>query len=124
MPPGGASSASLSQVTSRVRAAERRERQSRCDGYAVGQFAGITPARIIATDKETGKVVWETSFPDTPEVTFTSAPLAIKDKIITGIAGGEFGIRGFIDAYDPATGKRLWRFASIPGPGEFGHITA
>ena len=49
------------------------------------------------------------------------APLALNNKIIVGIAGGEFGIRGFIDAYDPATGKRLWRFDTIPGPGEFGH---
>jgi alcohol dehydrogenase (cytochrome c) len=53
----------------------------------------------------------------------TSPPLPIKDKIVTGIAGGEFGIRGFIDAYDPATGTRLWRFSTIPGPGEFGHET-
>ena len=53
----------------------------------------------------------------------TSPPLPIKDKIIAGIAGGEFGIRGFIDAYDAATGKRLWRFSTIPGPGEFGHDT-
>ena len=53
----------------------------------------------------------------------TGAPLAIKDKIIVGIAGGEFGIRGFIDAYDAATGKRLWRFYTIPGPGEFGNET-
>jgi alcohol dehydrogenase (cytochrome c) len=53
----------------------------------------------------------------------TSPPLPIKDRIIAGIAGGEFGIRGFIDAYDAATGKRLWRFSTIPGPGEFGHDT-
>ena len=44
-------------------------------------------------------------------------PLAIRDKIVTGVAGGEYGIRGFIDAYDPRTGKRLWRTYTIPGPG-------
>ena len=53
----------------------------------------------------------------------TSAPLAIDQKIITGISGGEFGIRGFIDAYDSETGERLWRFHTIPGPGEPGNET-
>jgi alcohol dehydrogenase (cytochrome c) len=53
----------------------------------------------------------------------TSSPLALKDKIITGVAGGEFGIRGFIDAYDPQTGARLWRFYTIPEPGEPGSET-
>jgi alcohol dehydrogenase (cytochrome c) len=53
----------------------------------------------------------------------TSAPLALKDKIIVGITGGEFGAPGYVDAYDPVTGKRLWRFNTVPGPGEFGHDT-
>src|SRR5215468_793384 len=65
----------------------KQERQLRNRGAALwGNLvitgAGISPARIIATDKDSGKVVWETSFADTPDVTFTSAPLAIKDKII------------------------------------------
>jgi alcohol dehydrogenase (cytochrome c) len=47
----------------------------------------------------------------------------LRDRIIVGVAGGEFGIRGFIDAYDLESGKRLWRFNSIPGPGEFGNDT-
>jgi alcohol dehydrogenase (cytochrome c) len=50
----------------------------------------------------------------------TVAPLAVKDKIIIGIAGAEFGIRGFIDAYDPITGKRDWRFWTVAGPGDPG----
>ena len=45
----------------------------------------------------------------------------MKDKIVTGIAGGEYGIRGFLDAYDPKTGKRLWRFWTVPGSGEKGN---
>jgi PQQ-dependent dehydrogenase (methanol/ethanol family) len=53
----------------------------------------------------------------------TSPPLVVRDKVILGVAGGEFATRGFIDAYDAATGKRLWRFNTIPGPGEFGHDT-
>ena len=52
----------------------------------------------------------------------TSPPLIVKDKIIVGHAGGEYALRGFLDAYD-VTGKRLWRFHTIPGPGEFGNDT-
>jgi alcohol dehydrogenase (cytochrome c) len=51
----------------------------------------------------------------------THAPLVVKDKVIVGVAGGEFGIRGFIAAYDVRTGKEAWRFYTIPGPGEPGH---
>jgi len=47
----------------------------------------------------------------------------VKDKVLVGITGGEFGPRGFLDAYDAATGKQLWRWYSVPGPGEFGHDT-
>ena len=53
----------------------------------------------------------------------TTAPLVIKDKVIVGTAGGEFGIRGFIAAYDAATGKEAWRFNTVPLPGEPGHET-
>ena len=64
--------------------------------------------------------LWETEMADpSGGYSSTMAPLALKDKIIAGISGGELGIRGFIDAYDPATGERLWRFHTIPGPGEF-----
>jgi alcohol dehydrogenase (cytochrome c) len=53
----------------------------------------------------------------------TIAPIVVKNKVIVGVAGGEFGIRGFIDAYDAQTGKRAWRFYTIPGPGEPGNET-
>ena len=53
----------------------------------------------------------------------TLAPLVVKDKVIVGVAGGEYGIRGFIAAYDARTGKEAWRFYTIPGPGEPGHET-
>ena len=53
----------------------------------------------------------------------TLAPLVVKDKVIVGVAGGEYGIRGFIAAYDAKTGKEAWRFYTIPGPGEPGHET-
>jgi alcohol dehydrogenase (cytochrome c) len=106
----------------------KQERQMRNRGAALwGNLvitgAGIAPPRIIATDKETGKVVWETSFPDTPDVTFTSAPLAIKDKIIIGAANGDQGVRDWIGALDAATGKLVWRKFTIPAPGEPGSET-
>ena len=50
----------------------------------------------------------------------TAAPLVVKDKVIIGVAGGDFASRGFIDAYDAQTGERAWRFYTIPGPGEPG----
>lgn len=53
----------------------------------------------------------------------TEAPLGLKNKVIVGVAGGEFGIRGYIDAYDAQTGKRLWRFYTVPDPGQFGNKT-
>ena len=53
----------------------------------------------------------------------TSAPLAIDGKIVIGVSGGEAGVRGFVDAYDAETGARLWRFHTVPGPGEPGHDT-
>ncbi|HMB80899.1 MAG TPA: PQQ-dependent dehydrogenase, methanol/ethanol family, partial [Vicinamibacterales bacterium] len=87
-------------------------------------FVGTLDAALIALDARSGALLWEVQMADTMQgYSITSPPLAIKDKIIAGIAGGEFGITGFIDAYDPATGARLWRFHSIPGPGEFGHET-
>ena len=52
---------------------------------------------------------------------FTHAPLVVKDKVIAGTAGGEFGVRGFIAAWDVKTGKEVWRFNTVPGPGEPGH---
>jgi alcohol dehydrogenase (cytochrome c) len=106
----------------------KQERQMRNRGAALwGNLvitgAGIAPPRIIATDKDSGKVVWETSFPDTPDVTFTSAPLAIKDKIIVGAANGDQGVRDWIGALDAATGKLVWRKFTIPAPGEPGSET-
>jgi alcohol dehydrogenase (cytochrome c) len=87
-------------------------------------FYGTLDAALVALDARTGRVLWETQVADTMKgYTITAAPLAIKDKIIVGIAGGEFGIRGFLDAYDAKTGKLVWRFNTIPGPGEFGNDT-
>jgi alcohol dehydrogenase (cytochrome c) len=82
------------------------------------------PPRIIATDKETGKVRWETSLDDgQADLQLTAAPLAVKDKIILGAAGGDRGVRDFIVALDAATGKLAWRKYVIPAPGETGSET-
>lgn len=79
---------------------------------------------MIALDAKTGKEVWNVEVADPKEkYSFTHAPLVIKDKVIEGTAGGEFGIRGFIAAFDVNTGKEVWRFNTIPGPGEPGHET-
>jgi alcohol dehydrogenase (cytochrome c) len=79
-------------------------------------------AHLIALDARSGAVRWDTEVADHKTGhCITAAPLAIKDKIVVGISGGEAGIRGFLDAYDAKTGKRAWRFWTIPGPGEPGH---
>jgi alcohol dehydrogenase (cytochrome c) len=82
------------------------------------------PPRVIATDKESGKVAWETNLSDGQAgLTFTAAPLAVKDKIILGASGGDSGVRDFIVAVDAATGKLAWRKYVIPAPGEPGSET-
>jgi alcohol dehydrogenase (cytochrome c) len=86
--------------------------------------AANEPARIVATDKETGKVVWETNMTtDQPELRITAAPLAVKDKIIVGASGGDSGVRDYVAALDGASGKLLWRKFTIPAPGEPGSET-
>jgi alcohol dehydrogenase (cytochrome c) len=82
------------------------------------------PARVIASDKDTGKIVWETNviFGE-PAVSIRTAPLAIKDKIIFGAAGSAAGIRDWIAALDAASGKLVWRKFTIPAPGELGSET-
>ncbi len=84
-------------------------------------FVTTIDAFVVALDARTGRQLWETQMANMKDgYSATMAPLALKDRIIAGISGAEFGIRGFIDSYDPATGKRQWRFHTIPGPGEFG----
>jgi alcohol dehydrogenase (cytochrome c) len=86
-------------------------------------FVGTNDAALVCLDARTGLPIWEIQVADTMEgFNITSPPLVVKDKIIVGHAGGEYALRGFLDAYD-VTGKRLWRFHTIPGPGEFGNDT-
>ncbi len=81
---------------------------------------------VVALDTRSGRVAWKAEMIEryiAGGYYATLAPLAVKDKIIVGISGGEEGTRDYIDAYDAVTGKRAWRFWTIPGPGEFGHET-
>ena len=80
-------------------------------------------SRVIATDKETGKIVWDKNLRDQPDVELTAAPLALKDSIIIGASGGDRGVRDWIAALDAKTGDLLWRTYSVPAPGEPGSET-
>jgi len=87
-------------------------------------FMATIDGHLIAIDAKTGRPIWDVAVAK-PEsgYSFTLAPLIVKNKVIVGPSGGEYGIRGFIAAFDAATGKEAWRFNTIPGPGEPGHET-
>lgn len=87
-------------------------------------FMATVDAHLIALDARNGGRLWNTTVADPAAgYAMTLAPLVVKDKVLVGVAGGEFGIRGFVAAYDARTGKELWRSYTIPGPGEPGHDT-
>ncbi|HEV2199614.1 MAG TPA: PQQ-dependent dehydrogenase, methanol/ethanol family [Bryobacteraceae bacterium] len=87
-------------------------------------FMGTIDAHLIAIDAKSGKSVWNTAVARAESgYALTHAPLVVKDNVIVGVAGGEFGIRGFIAAYNIRTGKEVWKFYTIPGPGEPGNET-
>jgi len=84
-------------------------------------YMGTVDAHLIAIDAKNGRPLWDTTVADySAGYAITVAPLVIKDKIILGVAGGEYGVRGFIAAYDAASGRESWRFNTIPGTGEKG----
>src|SRR5215471_6114197 len=87
-------------------------------------FMATIDARLIAVDAKNGSELWNVAVAK-PESGYamTLAPLVVKDKVIVGTAGGEYGIRGFIAGYDAKPGKEAWRCYTIPGPGEPGHET-
>lgn len=87
-------------------------------------FLAALDAHLVALDARSGRPLWKTKVAEASAgYAMTLAPLVVKDKVIVGVAGGEFGIRGFISAYDARTGVEAWRFYAIPGPGEPGHET-
>ena len=84
----------------------------------------VIDGRIVALNKNDGSKVWEVQVADPGQgEVITGAPLIVKDMVVTGMAGAEFGVRGWIEALDLKTGKRRWRSYTIPGPGEPGHET-
>jgi len=87
-------------------------------------FMVTDDAHLIALNRTTGKLVWEAVMPDEPQhYGSTVAPLVVKDMVIAGVSGADWGIRGFIAAYKASTGERVWRFWTIPSKGEPGYET-
>jgi len=87
-------------------------------------FMGTLDAHLVAIDARNGRMLWNTTVAEkTDGYSLSLAPLVVKDKVIVGVGGGEYGIRGFIAAYDVASGKELWRFYTVPAPGEPGSET-
>ena len=96
-------------------------------GVALGEgkvYVGQLDGRLVALDQGTGEPLWSIQVEKWQEgYTITSAPLYYNGLVITGISGGEFGIRGQITAYNAQNGQKVWRFYTVPGPGELGHET-
>ena len=87
-------------------------------------FVATIDSFLVALDANTGRQRWIVKVADHRDgYTMTGAPLALGDRVVVGVAGGEFGIRGFLVAYDAADGRQLWKFHTVPGPGEVGHDT-
>jgi alcohol dehydrogenase (cytochrome c) len=87
-------------------------------------FFGSLEGYLVAINANDGKVIWQTLVASPSEgYSITGAPLVVNRSVVVGISGGEFGVRGFLAAYDVSTGQQQWKFNTIPGPGEGGHET-
>jgi alcohol dehydrogenase (cytochrome c) len=87
-------------------------------------FVGTVHGHLIALDAKSGAVRWDVVVDENKRGYYmTAAPLALNGRILIGVSGAEAGIRGFLDAYDPGSGKRLWRSYTVPAPGEPGSET-
>ncbi len=93
--------------------------------YANGKiFMGRLDGVLVALNADTGEELWQVAvMPYKDGFSLTSAPLAVKDMIITGLSGGEYGVRGSLQAYKQDTGELVWKTYTIPGPGEPGNDT-
>ncbi len=84
-------------------------------------FMETDNAHLLCLDAQSGHLIWDIEYADMRKnYGATSAPLIVKDKVLVGTSGGDDGVRGFLAAFDPKTGKEVWRFWTIPGPGETG----
>src|SRR6267378_4734908 len=103
------------------------EKQDRNRGVALWNNLVISvtgyEGRVIATDKETGKVVWDKNLLDQADLELTAAPLALRDTIVIGGSGGDRGLRNWVASIDAKTGELRWKTYSIPAPGEPGSET-
>jgi alcohol dehydrogenase (cytochrome c) len=86
-------------------------------------YMGTLNSHLLAINAKNGALIWDTTVTTTAGYPITVAPLVVKDKVIVGTAGGDAAIRGFIAAFDAKTGKEVWRFYTIPGPGDPGNET-
>jgi len=87
-------------------------------------FMGTLDAHLVAIDTRTGRQLWNVKIADADlAYSVTLAPLVVKDKVIIGVGGGDWGIRGFIAAHDAMTGREVWRFDTVPAPGQPGAET-
>ena len=85
-------------------------------------FMATVDAHLVAIDAKDGHAVWNVKLAEASAgYAATMAPLVVKGKVIVGVAGGEFGVRGFISAFDAETGKQAWKFDTIPDPDQPGH---
>jgi len=93
--------------------------------YADGKiFVGRLDGKLTALDAETGKELWTSTVVDYKQGSvITSPPLVVRDKVITGFGGGEYGVRGALQAFDLKSGKLLWQTYTVPAPGEPGSET-
>ena len=92
--------------------------------YGDKVFFAAGEAVLVALDAKTGKEVWTTKVADNKNGYYMSlAPLVADGKVMVGASGGEFGVRGFVAAFDAETGKELWRTFTVPAPGEPGSET-
>ena len=93
-------------------------------GVAVWQnsvFVETDDAHLLSLDARSGGLLWEVEYADkTKGYGATSAPLVVANQVVVGTSGGDSGVRGFVAAYDAATGKKKWQRWTIPGPGESG----
>jgi alcohol dehydrogenase (cytochrome c) len=87
-------------------------------------FFGSADGYLVAINANDGKVIWQKLVArSSDEYSITGAPLVVNGSVVVGVAGGDYGIRGFLAAYDVSTGEQQWKFETIPGPGEVGHET-
>jgi alcohol dehydrogenase (cytochrome c) len=87
-------------------------------------YLATLDAHLVAIDAKAGRPLWNVKVATASAgYAMTLAPLVVKDKVIIGVAGGEFGIRGFVAAFNSSTGSEVWRTYTVPGPGEPGHET-